>query len=144
MASRLETSINQRQPMAQETLSDALPHSEEAERSVLGAILVDNDQFERAREILTPDCFYAPRNQQIFEVLQKLVEAPDAEVLLEISDTKIRATLDGVVLTSKLIDGTFPDYARVIPQGNDIPHLPISKKAIRARPWRMGLKFLWN
>lgn len=51
--------------------------------------------------------------------LQKLVEEPDAEVQLEISDTKIRATLDGVVLTSKLIDGTFPDYVRVIPQGND-------------------------
>ncbi|MCP4385839.1 MAG: DNA polymerase III subunit beta [Hyphomicrobiales bacterium] len=51
--------------------------------------------------------------------LQKLVETPDADVLLEISDTKIRATLDGVVLTSKLIDGTFPDYMRVIPEGND-------------------------
>ncbi|WP_421725229.1 DNA polymerase III subunit beta [Bauldia sp.] len=51
--------------------------------------------------------------------LQKLVEEPDAEVILEVSDTKIRATLDGVVLTSKLIDGTFPDYVRVIPQDNE-------------------------
>jgi len=51
--------------------------------------------------------------------IQKLVEAPDAEVTVELSDTKIRVTIGNVVLTSKLIDGTFPDYARVIPQAND-------------------------
>ena len=51
--------------------------------------------------------------------IQKLIEEPDAEVGIEISDTKIRITLGAVVLTSKLIDGTFPDYVRVIPQGND-------------------------
>ncbi len=51
--------------------------------------------------------------------IQKLVEAPDAEVGIELSDTKIRLTIGSVVLTSKLIDGTFPDYVRVIPQGND-------------------------
>jgi DNA polymerase-3 subunit beta len=51
--------------------------------------------------------------------IQKLVEDPDAEVTVEVSDTKIRFTIGAVVLTSKLIDGTFPDYARVIPQGND-------------------------
>jgi DNA polymerase-3 subunit beta len=51
--------------------------------------------------------------------IQKLVEAPDAAVDVELSDTKIRVTIGDVVLTSKLIDGTFPDYARVIPQGND-------------------------
>jgi DNA polymerase-3 subunit beta len=51
--------------------------------------------------------------------IQKLVEEPDAEVAVELSDTKIRVTMGAVVLTSKLIDGTFPDYARVIPQGND-------------------------
>ena len=33
--------------------------------------------------------------------------------------TKIRFTFGDVVLTSKLIDGTFPDYSRVIPLGND-------------------------
>jgi DNA polymerase-3 subunit beta len=51
--------------------------------------------------------------------IQKLVEDPDAEIDVEISDTKIRVTIGLVVLTSKLIDGTFPDYVRVIPQGND-------------------------
>jgi DNA polymerase-3 subunit beta len=51
--------------------------------------------------------------------IQKLVEEPDATVDVEISDTKIRITIGPLVLTSKLIDGTFPDYVRVIPQGND-------------------------
>ena len=35
------------------------------------------------------------------------------------SPAKVRLTFDGVILTSKLIDGTFPDYQRVIPAGND-------------------------
>lgn len=51
--------------------------------------------------------------------LQKLMEGPESEVRLDISDTKIRATIGEIVLTSKLIDGTFPDYVRVIPKGND-------------------------
>ncbi|MBL8578025.1 MAG: DNA polymerase III subunit beta [Mesorhizobium sp.] len=51
--------------------------------------------------------------------LQKLVDVPDVAVATELSDTKIRFTIGSVVLTSKLIDGTFPDYQRVIPTGND-------------------------
>ena len=51
--------------------------------------------------------------------IQKLVEDIDADVAIELSTTKIRFTFGDVVLTSKLIDGTFPDYARVIPTGND-------------------------
>ncbi|GIL02882.1 MAG: DNA polymerase III subunit beta [Alphaproteobacteria bacterium] len=51
--------------------------------------------------------------------IQKLVEDPEAIVTIELSDTKIRITVGPVVLTSKLIDGTFPDYNRVIPTGND-------------------------
>ena len=44
---------------------------------------------------------------------------PRSSVDVELSDTKIRFAIGDVVLTSKLIDGTFPDYDRVIPQGND-------------------------
>jgi DNA polymerase-3 subunit beta len=51
--------------------------------------------------------------------VQRLIEDPDAEVAIELSQTKIRFTIGDVVLTSKLIDGTFPDYGRVIPAGND-------------------------
>ena len=51
--------------------------------------------------------------------LHKIIEEEEATVHIELSATKIRFAVDGVVLTSKLIDGTFPDYARVIPEGND-------------------------
>jgi DNA polymerase-3 subunit beta len=40
-------------------------------------------------------------------------------VSVEVSDTKIRFTLGGIVLLSKLIEGTFPDYDRVTPKNND-------------------------
>jgi DNA polymerase-3 subunit beta len=51
--------------------------------------------------------------------VQRLIEDPEAEVKVELSQGKIRFTIGDVVLTSKLIDGTFPDYGRVIPAGND-------------------------
>ena len=56
------------------------------------------------------------------ELRKLLEEALDGIVLIDLSASKIRFTLGGeggVVLTSKLIDGTFPDYSRVIPTGND-------------------------
>jgi DNA polymerase-3 subunit beta len=51
--------------------------------------------------------------------VQKLIDDGVGDVAIEISATKARFTFGDVVLTSKLIDGTFPDYARVIPSGND-------------------------
>ena len=51
--------------------------------------------------------------------LQKLVDDPDLSITFEVSEAKIRLTIGSVVMTSKLIDGTFPDYQRVIPSGND-------------------------
>ena len=51
--------------------------------------------------------------------VHKLLESAAGEVTVEVSDTKIRFTLDGIVLLSKLIEGTFPDYDRVTPKNND-------------------------
>jgi DNA polymerase-3 subunit beta len=51
--------------------------------------------------------------------VQRLIETGEGEVSIELSAGKIRFTIGNVVLTSKLIDGTFPDYARVIPAYND-------------------------
>ena len=56
------------------------------------------------------------------ELRKLLEEALDTNVEIDLSASKIRFTLggeNGVVLTSKLIDGTFPDYTRVIPTSND-------------------------
>ena len=51
--------------------------------------------------------------------IQKLLEDPESEVAVALSESKIRLTIGKLVLTSKLIDGTFPDYERVIPKAND-------------------------
>jgi len=51
--------------------------------------------------------------------LRKLIEDLDVGVQIALSETKIKFDFDGATLTSKLIDGTFPDYARVIPDNND-------------------------
>jgi DNA polymerase III subunit beta len=59
--------------------------------------------------------------------VQRLIEDNEAEITLELSPGKIRFTFGDVVLTSKLIDGTFPDYGRVIPTGND-KELVVDKK----------------
>lgn len=51
--------------------------------------------------------------------IRKLIEDAADLIQISLSENKIRFTFDHIVLTSKLIDGTFPDYQRVIPQGND-------------------------
>jgi DNA polymerase-3 subunit beta len=53
--------------------------------------------------------------------LRKLVEEgeAEAEVQIALGESKIRCAIGEAALTSKLIDGTFPDYDRVIPSGND-------------------------
>jgi DNA polymerase III subunit beta len=63
--------------------------------------------------------------------LQKLVEDGEAEVRIDMSTAKIRCTFGAVVVTSKLIDGTFPDYARVIPGAND-KRLVVERAAFEA------------
>ncbi|MAH04479.1 MAG: DNA polymerase III subunit beta [Pseudomonadota bacterium] len=52
------------------------------------------------------------------EIRRLLEEAAD-QISISLSENKIRFAFDHIVLTSKLIDGTFPDYNRVIPVGND-------------------------
>ena len=51
--------------------------------------------------------------------LYKLLEELEGTVEVSLSPTKIRFGLGSAILTSKLIDGTFPDYNRVIPTAND-------------------------
>jgi len=51
--------------------------------------------------------------------LYRLLEEVEGTVEISLSPTKVRFGLGSAVLTSKLIDGTFPDYNRVIPTAND-------------------------
>ncbi len=50
--------------------------------------------------------------------LRKLLDDDDMDIAVSVSETKVRFATPDITLTSKVIDGTFPDYTRVIPQGN--------------------------
>lgn len=50
--------------------------------------------------------------------LRKLLDDDDATIAVSVSETKVRFATPEVTLTSKVIDGTFPDYSRVIPVNN--------------------------
>jgi len=51
--------------------------------------------------------------------LARLVADAEGDIDIAVSKAKVRFVVAGITLTSKLIDGTFPDYQRVIPAGND-------------------------
>jgi DNA polymerase-3 subunit beta len=51
--------------------------------------------------------------------LHRLMEESDSSVTVGVSAAKARFEIGTITLTSKLIDGTFPDYGRVIPKAND-------------------------
>jgi DNA polymerase-3 subunit beta len=90
--------------------------------TMLRAVATDGHRLARV-ETPAPDGssgipgVIVPR-KAVAEIL-KLVESAGEDVQIELSPAKIRLTLGPVILTSKLIDGTFPDYQRVIPTGND-------------------------
>ncbi|MGF1911470.1 DNA polymerase III subunit beta [Vibrio kasasachensis] len=48
--------------------------------------------------------------------LVKLLDAPEQPVVLQIGSSNVRAEVNNFVFTSKLVDGRFPDYRRVMPQ----------------------------
>ena len=105
-------------------------HAAEAETGqVLRIVATDGHRLARV-EMPLPDGavgmpgVIVPR-KTVGEV-RKLLDDDADEVTMSLSDTKVRIAVGGTVLVSKLIDGTFPDYDRVIPFSND--------KALRVDP----------
>jgi DNA polymerase-3 subunit beta len=89
---------------------------------VLRAVATDGHRLARIEMALPAGAEEMPGviipRKTIGEV-RKLIDEIGGDTELSLSDTSIRFGFDGVVLTSKLIDGTFPDYERVIPFAND-------------------------
>ncbi len=50
------------------------PHSLEAEESIVGGILLDNEAFDKVADVITPDDFYVERNGRIFGAMRSLSE----------------------------------------------------------------------
>src|SRR6187455_549009 len=75
----------------------SLPHNADAERTVLGAILVDNQAFNSAAEVLTRDDFYREAHRRIFEAMSALAERSQPIDLVTLKDELIKASaLEGV------------------------------------------------
>lgn len=88
------------------------------DKKVLRAVATDGHRLARAESELPKGAermagIILPR--KTVQEVRKLLDDVDAPVEIAVSDSKIRFEIGGIVLTSKLIDGTFPDYERVIP-----------------------------
>ena len=98
-------------------------HAADADgRPVLRAVATDGHRLARVEEDLPEGAGGMPGviipRKTVAEV-RKLLEEVTGDVEVALSDTRVQFRVGNVILTSKLIDGTFPEYERVIPKDND-------------------------
>ena len=86
-----------------------LPHSHEAERTVLGAVLVDNQAFNSAAELLTKEDFYRDAHRRIFDAMAALAERSQPIDLVTLKDELVRESaleaVGGAAYLAALVDG---------------------------------------
>ncbi len=104
-------------------LNGIFVHAAENEGTqVLRAVATDGHRLARVEEPLPEGAAGIPGvivpRKTIAEV-RKLIEEVSGDIAIALSDTRIQFEVETVTLTSKLIDGTFPEYERVIPHDND-------------------------
>lgn len=90
--------------------------------TVLRAVATDGHRLARVEIPIQANASTMPSiivPRKTVTELRKLIDDADAHVGINISEQKIRFSTETLNLTSKLIDGEFPDYERVIPKGND-------------------------
>ncbi len=89
---------------------------------VLRAVATDGHRLARVEEPLPEGAAGMPGvivPRKTVAELRKLLDEISGDVEIALSDTRIQFRAGPVTLTSKLIDGTFPEYERVIPRDND-------------------------
>jgi replicative DNA helicase len=105
------------------TLEKGLPHNLEAERSVLGAIMLDNGLLNQAIEFLKADDFYLGSHRSVFQHMLNLSEKSKAVDFITLTDELRRAgqleSVGGAAFISSLIDGVprlanIEYYARIV------------------------------
>ncbi|KPA19999.1 DNA polymerase III subunit beta [Shimia sp. SK013] len=95
--------------------------SESEEGKVLRAVATDGHRLARIDADLPEGALEMPGvivPRKTVGELRKLLDDDDMQIAVSVSETKVRFATPTITLTSKVIDGTFPDYTRVIPQGN--------------------------
>jgi DNA polymerase-3 subunit beta len=96
--------------------------AKEAKPPVMRAVATDGHRLARYELELPDGAAQIPGviiPRKTVGELRKLLDDADGAIEVSLSDTKIQFGFNGVELTSKLIDGNFPPYERVIPSGND-------------------------
>jgi DNA polymerase-3 subunit beta len=92
------------------------------DRAVLRAVATDGHRLARVEQDQPEGALGMPGiivPRKTVTELRKLIDEVEGSIAVSLSETRVRFGFGAVVLTSKLIDGTFPDYERVIPSGND-------------------------
>ncbi len=107
---------------------------------VLRAVATDGHRLARVEEALPEGASGMPGiivPRKTVGELRKLLDEVSGDVEIALSETRIQFTIGTLRLTSKLIDGTFPDYDRVIPRNND-KILRVSQKDFSAAVARVS------
>jgi DNA polymerase-3 subunit beta len=90
--------------------------------AVLRAVATDGHRLARVQMPLPEGAGGMPSvivPRKAVNEIYKLIDETDGDVQVGLSENKLRIAFAETILTTKLIDGTFPDYERVIPAGND-------------------------
>ena len=118
-----------------------LPHNLEAERSVLGAILLHNDAFNLAAEVIDTHDFFRDAHRRIFDKMVKLAERGDAIDLVTLKEELGRSgdleEVGGPAYITALVDGVprsmnIEHYARIIKEKATLRSLIFSANKILA------------
>src|SRR5213595_1300602 len=128
--------------MPEATLAErTLPHNLEAERSVLGAILLHNDAFNLAAEVIDAQDFFRDAHRRIFDKMVKLVERGDAIDLVTLKEELGRSgqleEVGGPAYITALVDGVprsmnVEHYARIIKEKATLRNLIFASNKILA------------
>jgi replicative DNA helicase len=132
--------------MAETAVADrTLPHNLEAERSVLGAILLHNDAFNLAAEVIDAGDFFRDAHRRIFDKMVKLAERGHAIDLVTLKDELGRSgeidEVGGPAYLAALVDGVprstnVEHYARIIKEKATLRHLIFSANQILAHAYQ--------
>jgi replicative DNA helicase len=121
------------------TAQRTLPHNLDAERSVLGAILIDNGMFDTAIEVIRPEAFFRDAHRRLFEKMIALAERREPIDLLTLKEELARSgeleEVGGPAYISSLVDGVpratnVEYYARIVKEKATLRNLIFSANRI--------------
>jgi replicative DNA helicase len=125
-------------------MSRPLPHNLDAEKSVLGAILVNNQVFNQAAEVIDAQDFFRDAHRRIFERMVSLTDRSQPVDLVTLADELARAgdleEVGGPAYISALTDGVprsanVEHYARIVKEKSTLRRLIQSATDVLARAY---------